>query len=88
MAAGVVVVFDFDRTIIDKDSDRWVIDHFGITNLFIQLYPSLPWNSLVDRMIQEIHSQGRTIEDISECLKEVPLHPNIITAIKSAHNLG
>ncbi|RZC51594.1 hypothetical protein C5167_020023 [Papaver somniferum] len=86
--AGVVVVFDFDRTLIDKDSDRWVIDHFGVTTLYTQLYPTMPWNSLVDRMIQEIHSQGRTIEEISECLKGVPLHPNIITAIKSAHNLG
>lgn len=39
-------------------------------------------------MVEEIHSQGKTVEDIAECLKHVPLHPQTISAIKSAHALG
>nr|GMD41222.1 inorganic pyrophosphatase 3-like [Ipomoea batatas] len=75
MAVKIVVIFDFDRTLINDDSDRWVIEHMGLTQLFNQ-------------MVEEIHSQGKTVEDIAECLKHVPLHPQTISAIKSAHALG
>lgn len=45
--AGIVVVFDFDKTIIDLDSDNWVVDELGATNLFNQLLPTMPWNSVM-----------------------------------------
>ncbi|KAK2983830.1 hypothetical protein RJ640_008506 [Escallonia rubra] len=111
--AGTVVVFDFDKTIIDLDSDNWVVDELGATELFNQLLPTMPWNPLmvsfqfflrfclglawlgfrlppffVDRMMKELHSQGRTVEDIAEVLKRVPMHPRIVPAIKAAHALG
>ncbi|KAL3332278.1 hypothetical protein AABB24_032727 [Solanum stoloniferum] len=39
-------------------------------------------------MMEELHSQGKTVEQIAECLKDVPLHPKTISAIQSAHDLG
>ena len=36
----------------------------------------------------ELHSQGKTMGEIAECLKRAPLHPRIISAIKSAHASG
>lgn len=47
MAAEIVVIFDFDKTIIDLDSDNWVIDELGFTDLFNQLLHSMPWNSMM-----------------------------------------
>ena len=38
--------------------------------------------------MKELHSQGRTIEEIADSLKRAPLHPQIITAIKSTYDLG
>ncbi|OAY36531.1 inorganic pyrophosphatase 1 [Manihot esculenta] len=86
--AGIVVVFDFDKTIIDVDSDNWVVDELGFTDLFNQLLPTMPWNSLMDRMMKELHSQGKTIEHIVDVLKRTPIHPRVVPAIKSAHALG
>ncbi|CAN1162366.1 Inorganic pyrophosphatase 2 [Linum perenne] len=86
--AGIVVVFDFDKTIIDVDSDNWVIDELGFTDLFNQLLPTMPWNSLMDRMMMEIHQQGKTVEDIVGVLNRIPIHPRVVHAIKSAHALG
>nr|XP_011457667.1 PREDICTED: inorganic pyrophosphatase 1-like [Fragaria vesca subsp. vesca] len=86
--AGVVVIFDFDNTIIDCDSDKLVVDGLGATDLFNELLPTMPWNSLMDRMMKELHSQGKTIEDIVEVLKTTPIHPRIVAAIKTAHALG
>ena len=45
--AGNVVVFDFDSTIIECDSDNWVLDEFGLTEKFYQLLPNMPWNPLM-----------------------------------------
>eukprot|EP00258_Populus_trichocarpa_P013605 XP_002324759.2 thiamine phosphate phosphatase-like protein [Populus trichocarpa] len=86
--AKVVVVFDFDKTIIDCDSDNWVVEKLDVHDLFAQLLPSLPWNRLMDKMMMELHSRGKTIQDIAECLKKVPLNPRMISAIKSAYASG
>ncbi|XP_050233188.1 inorganic pyrophosphatase 2-like [Mercurialis annua] len=86
--AGILVVFDFDKTIIEVDSDNWVIDELGFTDLFNQLLPTMPWNSLMDSMMNELYSEGVTMEDIDEVLKRIPIHPRVIPAIKSAHALG
>ncbi|KAF9662326.1 hypothetical protein SADUNF_Sadunf18G0041300 [Salix dunnii] len=84
----VFVVFDFDRTIIDCDSDKWVVEKLDVHDLFAQLLPSWSWNRLMDKMMMELHSRGKTIQDIAECLKKVPLHPRVISAIQSAHASG
>ena len=39
-------------------------------------------------MMRELHSQGKTIDDITECLNRTPIHPRVIAAIKSAWALG
>ncbi|XP_022151617.1 inorganic pyrophosphatase 1-like [Momordica charantia] len=86
--AGIVVVFDFDKTIIDLDSDNWVVDELGATDLFNRLLPTMPWNSLMDRMMMELHAQGRTIHDIAEVLKRAPIISNVVPAIRAAYALG
>ncbi|KAL3644342.1 hypothetical protein CASFOL_012274 [Castilleja foliolosa] len=88
MDGEIVIIFDFDRTLIEDDSDRWVLTNMGLNPLFNQLRPTLPWNPLMDRMLEELHIQGRSVDDIAECLKQVPLHPHVIEVIKSAHALG
>ncbi|CAH8359258.1 unnamed protein product [Eruca vesicaria subsp. sativa] len=85
---NIVVVFDFDKTIIDVDSDNWVIDELGFTDLFNQLLPTMPWNTVMDRMMKELHDQGKTIEEIKQALRTIPIHPRIVPAIKAAHALG
>ena len=45
-----VVVFDFDHTIIDDNSDTWVVEELGLTDLFNQLRRTMPWTSLMVRI--------------------------------------
>ncbi|KAK7349240.1 hypothetical protein VNO77_06442 [Canavalia gladiata] len=86
--AGIVVIFDFDSTIIECDSDNWVLDETGLTEKFYQLLPTMPWNPLMDRMMNELHSQGKSIEEIVEILNRTPMHPHIVPAIETAYSLG
>ncbi|XP_047176635.1 inorganic pyrophosphatase 1-like [Vigna umbellata] len=86
--AGIVVVFDFDSTIIECDSDNWVLDEFGLTEKFYEFLPNTLWNPLMDKMMYELHSQGKTIEDIVQVLNRTPMHPRIVPAIEAAYSLG
>jgi len=36
----------------------------------------------------ELHSQGKTIEDIVQVLNRTPIHPRIVLAIEAAHSFG
>ncbi|PIA31002.1 hypothetical protein AQUCO_05300082v1 [Aquilegia coerulea] len=86
--AGIVVIFDFDKTLIDCDSDNWLIDQLGATDRFDELLPTMPWNTVMDTMMKELHSQGITIDDIADGLKTAPMHPSTIAIIKAAYALG
>ncbi|KAJ3686447.1 hypothetical protein LUZ61_015611 [Rhynchospora tenuis] len=86
--AGTLIVFDFDKTIIDCDSDNWVFDHFGGTKRFDELLLTLPWNTAMDKIMGEFHEQGISIEEVKAILNKAPLSLHIISAIKSAYALG
>lgn len=88
MAAGLLIVFDFDKTIIDCDSDNHVVDSFGLTEKFDHFLLTQPWNSAIDNMMTEIHKQGISVQQIADALKTAPLDPHVAAAIKSAHSLG
>lgn len=62
----------------------------NLWRLFRGLLSAVWWSSvkLQDKMMGEIHANGKTIEDIEEVLRRVPIHPRIVPAIKSAHALG
>ncbi|GMN37233.1 hypothetical protein TIFTF001_006647 [Ficus carica] len=47
---GIVVVFDFDKKVIECDSDNWVVDELAATDLFNQLLPTMPWNFLMRKV--------------------------------------
>ncbi|XP_015934147.1 inorganic pyrophosphatase 2 [Arachis duranensis] len=86
--AGTVVVLDFDKTIIECDSDNWVVDELGFTDLFNQLLPTMPWNTLMDTMMMELHANGKTIDEIVKVLQRIPIHPRVVPAIKTAYAMG
>uniref|UniRef100_A0A0D9YPJ3 Phosphatase n=1 Tax=Oryza glumipatula TaxID=40148 RepID=A0A0D9YPJ3_9ORYZ len=85
---GVVVVFDFDKTIIDCDSDNWVVDALGATARFDDLLRRLPWNSAIDAMMGELHAEGRTVEEVAASLRAAPLSPRVAAAVETARALG
>lgn len=83
-----IVIFDFDCTIIDLDSDPWVAQQLGASELFQSLHSKLPWNDMMDALMAALHAGGKTISDIEESLRAVPLQSEKISAIKAAHALG
>nr|GEW82117.1 thiamine phosphate phosphatase-like protein [Tanacetum cinerariifolium] len=39
---------------MDDDSDRWVVVQMGLIHLFNLLRQTLPWNSLMGRVVKQI----------------------------------
>lgn len=56
-AIAVVVLFDFDKTIIQWDSDDWVITKLGASDAFNRLRPTMYWNSLMVRTRHRPHTR-------------------------------
>ncbi|KAK9706506.1 hypothetical protein RND81_07G130600 [Saponaria officinalis] len=48
----------------------------------------MPWNTLMNTMMNVMHERGVTIDQISEVLTRVPIHPHVVPAIKAAHAMG
>lgn len=66
---------------------------FGITinnirDIYVFVFHVKKKKNLQDRMMKELHEQGKIIEDIVEVLKRTPIHPRVVPAIKAAHALG
>ncbi|GMN43363.1 hypothetical protein TIFTF001_012569 [Ficus carica] len=66
---GIVVVFDFDKTIIECNSDDLVVDKLGATDLFNQLLPTMPWNSLMT-ILEHL--------GMRECFSEINTNPSFV----------
>ncbi|KAL8170577.1 hypothetical protein V2J09_022381 [Rumex salicifolius] len=86
----IVVVFDFDKTIIDVDSDNWLLDELGMgfTEMFEHLLLAKPWNTAMDIMMREVQRKGVTVDEIVGVLQRIPIHPRMVPTIKSIHSAG
>lgn len=58
--AEVVAVFDFDKTILDCDSDDWVVDKLGLSEVSDRLRPTLPLNSLMVSCLPDCGGNAET----------------------------
>lgn len=83
-----LVVFDFDWSLIDCNSDTWVVEKLGAMERMKSFRDTLPWTQLMDRMMTELHNDGRTLEDIDNCLRMAPIEQEMVTSVKFAAELG
>ncbi|GAQ84264.1 HAD-superfamily hydrolase protein [Klebsormidium nitens] len=88
LAAKFLVIFDFDWTLIDDNSDTYVVEQLGAGDLMLSLRKELPWTQLMDRMMHELHLRGRTLPEIDACLPRIPLHKAMDRAIRGTAALG
>lgn len=87
--ASPLLIFDFDHSLIDCNSDPWVVDHLGASQLMLSLQPAIPsWTDLMDRMMVELAACGNTVGDIEAALRKILLHPAMMRAIHAAHSWG
>lgn len=88
LSMETLIVFDFDWSLIDCNSDTWVVEKLGAMESMKALMSTLPWTQLMDRMMGELHNGGWTLEDITNCLRMAPIEQEMVTSVKFAAELG
>ncbi|PVG01207.1 hypothetical protein CPB86DRAFT_699888 [Serendipita vermifera] len=80
---NILIVFDFDWSFVDQDTDRWVfeVNSLGLRRKMENLESTVQWTDVVAMMLRDGHSKGMTREDIENALKILPVHPAMIRAV-------
>lgn len=88
--SALMLIMDFDETLVDKDSSEWVAEQLGAAPLFHHLRSGrgMPWHQAMNAVLRTLHSQGTTIARIRHALSCLPLPSETVAALKAAHSLG
>jgi len=81
--ARVLVVFDFDWSFVDQDTDRFIFEVHAphLRRRMEDLKDEIQWTDLVAKTLKEAHAEGITREDIEGALKSLPFHPAMIRGV-------
>ncbi|TDL25911.1 hypothetical protein BD410DRAFT_764121 [Rickenella mellea] len=83
MLSSQLVVFDFDWSLVDQDSDRWIFEVLAphLRRKMKTLKESIQWTDLVAQSLRELHAEGKSRNDIETALRILPFHPAMIRGI-------
>eukprot|EP00639_Heterosigma_akashiwo_P018017 CAMPEP_0206399868 /NCGR_PEP_ID=MMETSP0294-20121207/25130_1 /ASSEMBLY_ACC=CAM_ASM_000327 /TAXON_ID=39354 /ORGANISM="Heterosigma akashiwo, Strain CCMP2393" /LENGTH=92 /DNA_ID=CAMNT_0053855859 /DNA_START=261 /DNA_END=535 /DNA_ORIENTATION=+ len=87
----VLVVFDYDWSLINTNSDTYVVEALGP-----ELYPlfreyrdqGLGWTATMDAIMGKLHERGVTPDQIREALAAVPVQEGMLEAAALAAERG
>jgi len=69
-----LIVYDFDWSMADQDSDRWVLEVLApeLRRKMKNLKPTVQWTDLVAQMLLELHELGFKRQHIEHALRIMP----------------
>ncbi|KIJ49670.1 hypothetical protein M422DRAFT_28036 [Sphaerobolus stellatus SS14] len=79
-----LVVFDFDWSFVDQDTDRWIFEVLAphLRRKMKNLKDEVQWTDLVAQTLVELHALGKTREEIENALRILPVHPAMIRGVQ------
>jgi len=85
-----LVVFDFDWSMADQDTDRWIFEVLApdLRRKMKSLKNEVQWTDLVAQSLREAHSRLITKEQIVHALESMPFHPAMVRAVTSLKARG
>ncbi|KAF9192320.1 hypothetical protein BGZ50_008684 [Haplosporangium sp. Z 11] len=83
-----IAIFDFDWTLIDTDSDRFVIQYLSPEIRKKLDNKSIQWTDLQNLCLEEYYGQGGSGHTIREALTKIPMDPAMIEVCKLLHSKG
>ncbi|CAG9466296.1 unnamed protein product [Pedinophyceae sp. YPF-701] len=88
---GVLVVWDFDWSMIEENSDTFVLRLLGTEELFRENQRSMPWTALMDHVFSAATSDtglNRNPDDVFAACAQIPMAHGVPFAIRSLHARG
>ncbi|KAK0195417.1 phosphatase phospho-type [Armillaria mellea] len=85
-----LIVFDFDWSMADQDSDRWMFEVLApdLRRKMKTLKDDIQWTDLVSQSLREAHARGITREQIEDALRIMPFHPGMVRGINRLKEEG
>jgi len=81
----LLVVFDFDWSMVDQDTDRYIfeVNAIDLRRKMRNLQDTVQWTDLVAMTLREFHERGGTRDQIETALRHLPFHPAMIRAVSN-----
>ncbi|KIM45229.1 hypothetical protein M413DRAFT_441912 [Hebeloma cylindrosporum] len=85
-----LVVFDFDWSMADQDTDRWIFEVLApdLRRKMKTLKNEIQWTDLVAQSLREAHSRSITKDQIIHALEIMPFHPAMVRAVTNLKARG
>ncbi|CAL5221062.1 g3185 [Coccomyxa viridis] len=80
-----LVVLDFDWSLVEENSDTWVLHQLGASHIFEGLLSQgLPWTQLMDCALHAAHTELKaTQEDVLKAICSTPFHADMIQVVRT-----
>ncbi|KAF8623090.1 hypothetical protein AX15_006501 [Amanita polypyramis BW_CC] len=85
-----LVVFDFDWSMADQDTDRWIFEVLApdLRRKMEDLKHRVQWTDLVAECLVNAHERNIPREHIENALRIMPFHPAMVRAVKNLKAAG
>ncbi|KAI3623693.1 hypothetical protein CBS14141_003392 [Malassezia furfur] len=79
-----LVVFDFDWSLADQDTDRWVHEVLSprLRIEFVERKPTMQFTDMCAYLLEELHKEGRTRAELEDALRQMPIHPAMLRGVR------
>ena len=90
MKSSFLFVFDFDNTLIDDDSDHYVVKQLSppLFEKLNSLTKTVQWTDLMNQMVGELFDMGFSSRNILDSLDTIPIHPDMKAVLTRIHEKG
>lgn len=88
MESRVLVVFDFDWSLVNENTDTFVVRRLspGLHDEMRAMRTRIPcWTDLMDECFRRLHEGGATRAEVEAALDAVPAMPGMLDAVRLAH---
>lgn len=89
---GLLVVWDYDFSLVDINSDVWVPERCGGSELLEHMRAShragVQWTDLMDDVAARLHASSVSRAAIVETLRSMPVFPEVLSVIQELHAAG
>ncbi|KAH9929490.1 phosphatase phospho-type [Epithele typhae] len=85
-----LIVFDFDWSLADQDTDRWVLEVLApkLRRKMKDLKKDVQWTDLVAQSMKELFELGGTKEQVEDALRAMPFHPAMVRGVTGLKSRG
>ncbi|KAJ3113765.1 hypothetical protein HDU96_002945 [Phlyctochytrium bullatum] len=86
----LLAAFDFDWTVIDEDSDHWVVRQLSarLADKMNELSGKVQWTDLMGSLVSDLHDEGASKDDIIRVLSEIPFNPAMLRVFETIKAAG